>query len=351
MKELSYKSILTLVWILVAFMATAKNGNDYEKSKQISKTYQVNDEVLLDVSNSFGQVHINTWNENRIEVVIDIITRMSSERRAEELLDKIEIKISESSSEKSFETVIAGKLKSGNNEKFEINYLVNMPKGNPLKLKNSFGNTYIGDLAGNCDIKLSYGDFRIAQLSGNTDLKVSFSDGEIQGMTLGELEIKYSDVEIEKIGKIRLDQGFSDVKIETATTIDLTSKYGELEIGSVQGVRGYVGYSDFSIDRLETELDLETAYAGDFQVNEISRNFSKINIDGKFGDFNLIFEEGVNFDFKVQLSFSDFSYSGLPLEFNKKIKESFKATYEGLLGKGSGGVVDVNSSYGDVRFR
>ena len=53
MKELSYKSILTLVWVLMAFVASAKNGNDFEKSKQIKKTYEVNSEVRLAISDRY----------------------------------------------------------------------------------------------------------------------------------------------------------------------------------------------------------------------------------------------------------------------------------------------------------
>lgn len=352
MKKLAYSLILlvALVGLLAGNTEARDKGLDFEKNKKISKTYQVDSDVKLDINNTFGRVHINTWDKNTITVDIEIIARMHNESRAQDLLDRIRIDIEESSSEISFETRL-GNLKNRDKEEFEINYKVNMPKSNPLKLRNSFGGNYLGDLDGDNEINISYGDLRFENLSGESDIKISFSDGSIRSMKKGEIEIKYSDVEIEEIGMARFEQGFSDVEIERAGTLDLTSKYGDVEIGVVQGIKGYVGYSEFSIARLEVEMDMETSYSGGFTIDEVAKGFSEIIIDGKFGDFRISFEEGSNFTFDTELSFSDFSYSGLPLDFDYKIKEDFKARYKGKMGSGKGGYIRIDTSYGDIRFR
>lgn len=352
MKKLAYSLIAWgMVGLLLSEVAVAKdNGLDYEKSKKISKSYDVKSNVQLAIKNTFGRVHINTWDQNKITVDVEIIARMNNESRAQDLLDRIKIEIAEGTSEISFETKL-GNLKNRDREEFEVNYKVNMPKKNPLRLKNSFGGNFIGDLQGDCDIDISYGDFRIENLYGKTDIKISFSDGAIDLIKEGEIEIKYSDVEIEELGVVRMEQGFSDVEIEKIGTIDLSSKYGDLEIGTVKGIKGYVGYSEFSIDRLEVELDIEAQYSGGFTIDEVAKDFSKITIDGKFGDYRISFEEGANFTFDTELSFSDFSYSGLPLDFDYKVKEDFKARYKGKMGTGNGGHVRIDTSYGDIRFR
>lgn len=352
MKKLAYSLAIYVViaGLLSGHVVGKDKGLDYEKSRKISKSYDVKSNVKLAVSNSFGRVHINTWDQNKITVDIEIIARMNNESRAQEMLDKIEIEIEESSSQISFESRL-GKLKNRDKEEFEINYKVNMPKKNALKLRNSFGGNYIGDLLGESDIDISYGDFKIEKLSGLTNIKISFSDGSIAMVKKGEVEIKYSDVEIGELGVVRLEQGFSDVEIEKIGTIDLTSKYGDVEIGTVQGIKGYVGYSEFSIGRLELELDIEASYSGNFTIREVSKDFTKIMIDGKFGDYRISFEEGANFTFDTELSFSDFSYSGLPLDFDYKIKEDFKARYKGKMGSGKGGHISIDTSYGDIRFR
>ncbi|MEO9964929.1 MAG: hypothetical protein ABJF11_04020 [Reichenbachiella sp.] len=352
MKKLAYNLMVMMVLTgLFANQAVAVgNELDYEKTRKISKSYEVQSNVKLDIENSFGRVHINTWDQKKITVDIEIIARMHNENRAQDLLDRINIDISESSSVIAFETRL-GNLKNRDREEFEVNYKVNMPKTNPLKLKNSFGGNYLGDLAGENEIDISYGDFKLESLTGKSDIRISFSDGSIKLIKTGEIEIKYSDVEIGEIGMARVEQGFSDVEIDKAGTLNLTSKYGDMEIGVVQGIKGYVGYSEFSIGRLEVEMDMETSYSGNFTIDEVARGFTEILLDGKFGDFRISFEEGCNFTFDTELSFSDFSYSGLPLEFDYKIKEDFKARYKGNMGTGKGGYVRIDTSYGDIRFR
>lgn len=352
MKKLVYSLFLSLVIIgLIDGKAIGKNkGLDYEKSRKISKSYDVSSNVKLDIENSFGRVHINTWDKNQITVDIEIIARMNNEKRAEDLLDQIKIDIQESSSAISFETQL-GRLRNRDREEFEVNYEVNMPKMNPLDLKNSFGGNFIDDLLGESHIDISYGDFKISDLIGTTELNISFSDGSIGIVKKGEIEIKYSDVEIRELGIVKFEQGFSDVEIEKIETVDFTSKYGDVEIGTVKGIKGYVGYSEFSIDRLEVELDMEASYSGDFTINEVAKGFNKLLIDGKFGDFRISFEEGSNFTFDTKLSFSDFSYSGLDLDFEYKIKEDFSSRYKGKMGTGKGGYISIDTSYGDIRFR
>lgn len=350
MRKLAYKAIGIVVVLGLFPLVISGKGLDDEKSRKITKSYGVSNQVKLAIKNSYGRVHINTWDKNEITVDVEIVATMHNERRAQEVLDRIEIEIRESSSLISFETRL-GNLKNKEKEKFEINYQVSMPTSNALSLKNSFGSTYIGNLSGDTEIDISYGDLRIANLSGSSDVNISFSNGSIQTINTGEIDIKYSDIDIETLGIVRMNQGFSDIEIDHVKTLDLTSKYGDINIGTIQGIKGYVGYSDFSIDRLGLELDMRAAYCGQFTIDEVARDFTKIMIEGKFGDYRISFEEGANFTFENDLSFSDFSYSGLPLDFKYKIKEGFKSRYKGKMGDGHGGVVKIDTSYGDIRFR
>jgi hypothetical protein len=351
MKKLAFNLIIILCTFVLSNESLAEKKNDVEKSKKIAKNYDVSQQVKLDIRNSFGKVHVNTWDKNTISVDIEIIARMNSEERAQRLLDKIDIEINESSSVISFETKINKSMNNKNSEEFEINYMVNMPKKNVLNLKNSFGTTYLGESSADHTIKISYGDFKFENLTGNSNIKISFSDGSMRGVTSGEIEIKYSDVEIGTLGNVKMEQGFSDVVIDKAGTIDLESKYGDMEIGTVKGIKGYVGYSDFTIDRLEVELDMRASYSGGFTVREIANGFTNIYLDGKFGDITLYFEDNSNFTFETSNSFSDFRYSDLDIEFSNKIKEDFKSRYKGIVGNGKGGNVRVDSSYGDIKFR
>lgn len=354
MKKSLYNLYFLLIIGLIASPALAVSGGklDVEKRKTVEKAYDVKSNVLLNIMNKFGKVHVNTWDKATIEVKVEIIARRNNENRAQELLDRIRIDISESSSEIMFETEFRGNFNSKSNESYEINYNINMPRINPLRVKNSFGDTFIADIDSNVDLKLSYGDVRLENLNGtDNEIKISFSDGDIKSIKQGVFEAKYSDLNVDEVGVIKLENGFSDISIDKAKTIDLTSKYGDLEIGYVEGVKGYVGFTDFSIDRLEFELDVEASYAGDFTVEEVGKNFTKVFIDGKFGDYDIGFEDGANGTLEATMKYCDMDFRGINIDLNYRVKEDFRATYRGKIGDGSGGKVDIYSSYGDVRLR
>lgn len=349
MKRSLYKYFGIIVLSLWGACVVAK-GDDIEKRKIIEKGYIVQKEVLLNITNSFGKVHINTTSGNEITVKIEIIARNRSAERALEVIDKVDIDISESGNEIKFVTEINSGLNNRGSENFEINYDITMPSVNPLRLKNSFGDSYVGNLSSAVDITIAYGDVRIKNLTGDTKLKVSFGDGDIESISSGHIEIKYSDVDFEKLGNVKMVQGFSEVDIDEANTINITSKYGELDIGTVQGIKGYVGFTDFSLEYLSKEIDLETSYVGGFSVDRVSKNFDRINITGKFGGYELDFEEGTNANFEVEVKFSDFDLDNPNAVLNYKNKSEFRGEYRGKIGNGSGGRISIYSSYGDVEF-
>lgn len=350
MKISPYKYYWVIVLSLWTSCVVARGGDDVEKRKTIEKGYIVKKEVLLNISNSFGKVHINTTDGNEISVKIDIIARNRNAERALDVLSKINVDIDETGNEIKFITRISG-LNNRGSEHFEVNYNISMPTTNPLKLENSYGDAYVGNLSSVVDVKIAYGDVRVKELTGdNTRLKVSFGDADIEYVKSGHIEIKYSDVNFEKLGDIKLVQSFSDLDIDEVNTLNLTSKYGDIDIGSVQGIKGYIGFTEVSLDYLGKEIDIETSYLGDFSVDRVSKNFDMINITGKFGGYELDFEEGTNASFEVEVKFSDFDldYSDASIHYTNK--SDFRGEYRGKMGNGTGGKINIISNYGDVEF-
>ncbi|MFY0652923.1 MAG: hypothetical protein JXQ96_12850 [Cyclobacteriaceae bacterium] len=348
MKSLVYRMIVFCLLGLMSLSALAKNL-DSEKKRMIEKSYRVGADHKLDIQNKFGRVHINTSATDRIDVSIEIIARGSNDERAQRILDKIDVDIQDSGKLLKFETKLNG-INSKNSETFEINYTVQMPKRNPLKLNNSFGDTYVGDLTGETDIDVSYGDLKAGSITGRSKLKISFGDGEIDRFMSGDVEVKYSDVEFDELGDVRIEDGFSDVSIDKAGNLDITCKYGEFDLGELKSATGYVGYSDFKVDRLHNSIEMETAYSGGFKIDEISKSFKNIDLKGKFGSFKLGFEEGVNATFESRVKYCNLDYDDLDVELTYKMKGDFNSEYRGKIGNGNGGRIKVESSYGDVKF-
>ncbi|MEQ6119150.1 hypothetical protein [Reichenbachiella sp. MALMAid0571] len=350
MRKSTYKLLLLVTIFILSNQSIAKERDDVERRKKIEKSYTVGTQHILDITNKFGRVHVNTWNKSQIDVKIEVIARGKNEERAQNILDQIDISISDSGNLIKFITELKGNMNNKNSETFEINYLVNMPMSNSLKLKNSFGETYLADFSGNLDLDVSYGELKADKLTGQSEVKISFGDGEIDLMKSGELTIKYSDVEVEELGNVKFEQGYSDVSIERANSLDLICKYGDVSIGELVNVVGSVDFSEFTVDKLYNSMELETSYSGGFKVTEVSKDFKKIHLKGKFGSFKIGFEKGTNATVDASLKFCELNYSGIDLDFSYKVKEDFKSEYKGKMGNGTGGEISVTSSYGDVKF-
>ncbi|MFY0627195.1 MAG: hypothetical protein JXR07_12920 [Reichenbachiella sp.] len=348
MKNSLYKTALLFLLMALTVPGFAKRG-DVEKKKVIEKTFKVNDGTKLNIGNSFGKVHVNVWDQKSFSVTVEVIARKRNEDRAQQTLDKVDIDIEASSSEVSVMTNIKGQMNNNNNEGFEVNYVINMPSGNPLELKNSFGDVYIGDRNGKNDLKISYCDLKIGKLTGKSEMKISFSDGSIDEIGSGDLVLKYSDVNIGVLGVSKVHQEFSDINIDKAETINLTSKYGEMNIDEANGIKGSVSFSGFKLGKLGVEIDLKTSYSGNFRIEKIAKDFQLINLEGKFGEFKLAFADGTNASFDIETKFCDFKYDD-NIEMNYRVQGDFKGEYRGKMGNGDGGAIRIKSSYGDVKF-
>ncbi|MEQ8904695.1 hypothetical protein [Ekhidna sp.] len=336
--------------LLLAIAAVA--GDQDEKKKYVEKNYKVSATTKLKIENKFGKVEINSTDKSEFDIKVEIIGKGRNEERAQRILDAITIDITEGSSEIVFETEIENN-KNKNEEGFEINYTVYMPKKNPLEIKNSFGDVTMGDRDNDLDINVAYGSMKVGNVSGDANIKVSFGSGSIGTINDGEATIKYSNFEIDKAKNLDLTQGFSDIEIGEVEMLDLESKYGKVEIEKAGKVDADAHFSGLDIEELTGSLELDCSYLGDFKIDKVAKSFTLIDIDGKFGSYEIGLEEGFNADINAEFSFADLKVSSdVDATFNYRVKESNKSTYKGKIGKGDPNkMIRIDSSYGNLRLK
>jgi hypothetical protein len=346
-----FKQMVYLMLILV-FTWSSSAKADSEKRKSVNKTYKVSRTTVVKLSNSFGKIHVETWDKNEVKIDIDIIVRASNDDRAQDLLDKIRIEIDDDnpSAGLSFETSI-GNNKSGRNTSFEINYDVSMPGYNSLELKNSFGDVYLSDLSGDADINVKYGNFNAGRLTGNSDIDLSFGSGfsEIDAMTKGDLKVSYSKLGVEEIGILDVHSSFSTFETGKAETIDLIAKYGEVDIGEIDVLEADVNFSGFELGKINKSLVLNIDYGGSLEIG-VGKTVQLLDITSSFGPVNIELDPGINAIVEARLSFCDLRYDEESIKFSKIIKDHTSSEYEGKIGNGAGTRIKIVSKYGNVRI-
>lgn len=292
---------------------------DEEKTKKFSKTFKLGSNDRLAIENKFGKVHINTWDKQETSVDVVMIAKSSSESKAQTLLDRINIVVNENSSEN--EILVKTQFDNMNNwsggkQSFEINYTVNMPRNNPLRIKNSFGDTYVADINGKSDLQCSYGSLKAEKLN-NADnyVKVSFGDGRIGYCKSGEIKASYSNLEITEGNNLTIESSFSELEVRNIQAAKVKAKYGSIDMGTN------------------------------------GKGFKSFDIDGSFSDIDLRIPSSLGFDFDIKVSFADLDWNESGAHFTSVEKSGSSKNYVGSFGKSSGSNIRVSSRYGDVDFK
>lgn len=345
---LKYNFLVMLV--LLGTQVSAKGLE--EKSKKISKTYQVSSAVELGVVNQFGKVHVNTWEKNEFKVDVEIVARGKDAARAQQLLDKIIIDISEQSAQVAFKTTFTSSMNTRSQESFEVNYTINAPSDNTLKVANKFGDTYISSRLGETNLEVSYGSLKVEDMTGKLDLELGFGSGTVGETGESEMVVKYANLTVGAAKRMEMEQQFSEVEIHSADHLKLESKYGSVGIGIVNSLDAEAQFSGLSIDELTGLLYLETSYVSDFVIGKVHKSFSGIEISGKFSNYKLHLEEGLQADLDAAFSFSDLRPTNDTIELTHRVKKDNRNEYKGTIGGGNvNKKIIVRSSYGDLSIR
>ena len=160
----------------------------FKKSKTYSKSYNLSGNDKVSLSNQFGEMKINTWDKNEVEVDVSITGKADDEALAQQILDKISIEDNKSGNTVSFNTKFADeKRKSdnknenrnwnengheGRNQGMEVNYTVYLPATATLKAQNQFGKMSIPDYRGEVDLSSKFGSLTAGKLNNSKEINV-----------------------------------------------------------------------------------------------------------------------------------------------------------------------------------
>lgn len=349
MKQLSYKisTFLCLVFALVISYAHAE-----EATKQVNKSFNINGDTRIVINNKYGNVIINKWDKNVLELKVDIEARANSDSKTQKILEAIEIDISDriSSGSLSIETEI-GKING--NSSFSVHYEVTMPNTNPMKLYNSFGSIYMGSYVGALDVEVKYGQFQAEDLD-NAKIQIEFSNSrcEIEALKAGSLDLRYSKMSVEKMGDITITSQFSELVIDDAGALELDGRYGKFEIENLKSLKGEVQFAGLDIEFLSDAIHLDTRHGDGINLGKVSNRFNNIEIDGQFNSIDINLESGTSSLLAFDLQFGNLKAYGDGINFNKVIKDHTTSEYEGYLGsKDATSSIRVNTRHGNIKLK
>jgi hypothetical protein len=299
MKRVSLFKVLLLSPMLLS--AVVSSGQDFRKSKEVTKAYAIEQGAELSVVNKYGRIQIIPWDKDSIKFKVAIEVRAKKEAKAQGALDGIEIDFVVYQSYIESKTSYTGegsfwdsmKTKTGNvfsgDKKTSIDYKIYVPGYVNLNLTNKYGDIFLEDHQGLVTIDLSNGDLKARKLSEASHLKMAFAYAKIDEMTTGSINLDHkSEIQLSKVDELDIESRSSRIKIGQANKLTINSYRDKLELNEVKTLLLTGSYSYSEIEHLLTSSVMDTKY-GSVDILAITDQVSVLDFTANQTDisFNL----------------------------------------------------------------
>ena len=363
-----------------AIASTISPRQDFER--KFSQTYDVNGSGSVRLDNRYGEINVETWTQNKVQIDVRVKVTASSQDKANEVFDRVTIDFTGGGNRATATTSIGnstggtsffGRLLSGDwswndssSNDYKIYYSVKMPAATTLETVAKYcdvrlpalsgdntttvgyGDLVAGKLTGSNTVEISYGSIRAEELGKMSSLRQRYSEATIRKADRLKYDGRYSELTLNSANVVTLDVGYEEVDIERAQKITINGNYNDVEIGTVDVFEFDGSYTGYSIDKVNTSITGETNY-GDVDVDELGGGFSKVYIRTRYADVSLGMPIGRGYDVDISTRYGDIGFRG-----DGQLNRSSEGSSEYLKGKVSGsgqGMVDISTSYGDVSLR
>ena len=314
MKTLLFKYIL-IVLLVVPVAAQANNGNmkgQYTKEKTIKKEYDVNADALLKVTNSYGNLTLTSWNENRVVIEVHIKTNGNNESKVQQKLDEITVDFDASSTMVTAKTIFNKDKGSwgwnwgkNNNVNMQINYTIKLPVKNSVHLNNDYGNIMLDRVDGHAKISCDYGRLEIGELRGrNNELKFDYtSKSTIAYVNSANISADYSGFTIQKAGNLNINADYTNATIKQMENLEYTSDYGKLEVEEANNVNGNGDYINVSLGTIHGNVDINADY-GSVGIAKMAQDAGNVSIRTDYTGIKIGYDPMYNFNFEISVLLS-----------------------------------------------
>jgi hypothetical protein len=353
-----YATALLLVAPMILSANDGKLKGKFSKEKTIKKEYNVNSDALLKVNNSYGNLNITSWNENRILIEVHIKTSGNNEDKVQKKLDDITVDFEATSSMVSAKTMF-NKNKSSwgwnwgnnNNVNMQINYTIKIPIKNSVHLNNDYGNIILDRVDGHAKINCDYGRLEIGELRGrNNYLNFDYtSKSSIGYINSGEIKADYSGFTIEKAGDLIVNADYTNSTINQMENLQYSSDYGNIEVGEANNVEGNGDYINVKLGTIHGNVDVNSDY-GSLRIKDMAEDAGDLRVSSDYTGVKIGYSPGYHFDFEIRTEYAGVSGKD-EFEINISTEKSNNRYYKGYHGKpNSGNSVSIDSEYGGVSF-
>ena len=345
---------LALIFSTKAHTASKNWDGKYTETKAISKTFEVEKTALLDVKNKYGNIVFTSWDNNEIQIDVELKANGNNLEKVKAELEAIEIHFEASSIKVLAHTDLSALEKRFWGRKsvdIEINYTVKLPVKASVKLDNRYGSIKGDRIDGHARINCDYGSVSIEELRGrNNQIELDYCNASYFGfINTAFVDADYSKVEIDRSNRIELNTDYTSTSFGNVIELDYNIDYGNLEIeeaGEVHGISDYVG---IRINYLFESLVADSDY-GSIKIMDTDSEASSIEINSDYTGIKIGVNPQWDFNFEFNGSYGDVKGKDL-LDLTQVIQKNTSKSYKGYhLDQSSSNLINISMDYGRLRL-
>ncbi|MDQ3015952.1 MAG: hypothetical protein M3R25_04415 [Bacteroidota bacterium] len=349
-------------------LSTLCQADNSRLEKKINREFTISTDGRVELNNRYGNIDVAIGAANAVKIDVVIAVTSASDKKAQETMDRITVGFEEGNNRISAKTDIdniTGWTSWFNMGKttIEVNYHVQVPLDVYLDLTNRYGNIYLETTNRDLKVDLGYGDLRLGDVNGRLKLDMIYSDGSISQILDGDLQLSYSDLEMEDGENVAMDMKYTDIKSGTfkklklessysdwhgiaVNDLDYTGKYDDIVLDRVNQVTAGTAYSGINIAELTDSGTFDMRY-GDLKLNRIRRSFTDININTSYTGCVLQFESETNYSIDAEVNYGEIYHTDIKISEN--IHKDTGSILRGAHGTG-GGRINARMNYGELKL-
>jgi hypothetical protein len=341
---------LLFILLFIPFLSQATNIDFvHSKQKNIKKAYYVNPDAILAVDNSYGALVVTTWDEDKIELDIQIKVSGNNEDWVNQRIDAITIEIQALKGLVAAKTILGNSnFKSpGKKNSFEINYILKIPRNGSIKLNNKYGNITTTDIDANAEIKCKYGKITTGKLQGNSEVSIEYcSNSSVEFIKNGQINARYSSIKINEVAKLQLSSDYTDIEIQTADVIAYKSDYGKIKLAKIRNLEASGDYLTIQIGDIMGTMSMNTKYSS-LNITSINSKAKSVFITSSYTGISIGYHSSYYFDLNAVLKYANLKYDS-SLEMDSKEDAMQTKKYTGFHKRKGMNNLNINSNYGNV---
>ena len=367
MKTLRF-NIACIVALLAVGSVSAAVNQEFER--KIIEEFQITSDGEVELSNKYGAVTVETWNESRVKIEVTIKVDAGNQDKANDVFDRVSINFSNTSSLVRAATEIETSKKwnswwNGGSNKFEINYKVYLPGTASVDIDNKYGDVLLASVEGDAEVVLKYGNLRIDEIGGNLRVDLGYGKGTVNGCAAMDLDMKYSTLKCGDIGDLDAVTKYSSLEAESAGVIQSTSSYDGYKFGSATSLSNVGKYDDFDLGDIESVI-ISTKYSnlevmnlgdkadldfknGNIKIRNVRAGFSFIDVVSDYAGISVGVESGAQFTFEATGKYGSVKVNDV--EVYHDIRTNNSTEVRGFRGaRDASSWIKATMSYGSIKI-